>query len=65
MKIINVEGPIMDPQTFQPHLRITLDMPLEVSTQDRTEQENALIIYRAWQSAFAEWNQNKQQVSTP
>lgn len=65
MKIINVEGPIVHPQTFQPHLRITLDMPLEVSTQDRTEDENAMIIYKAWQSAFAEWNQNQQHAQTP
>lgn len=61
MKIINVEGPNVDLNTFQPHLRVTLDMPLEITTEDRTEEEQALIMYRAWQAAFVEWNHNKQQ----
>lgn len=56
MKILNIEGPIPDPQTFQPHLRITLLMPLEVTAEERTEAENALIIYKAWQQAFEDWN---------
>lgn len=56
MKIIDMQGPLVDPISFQPYLRITLNMPLEVTQEERTEQENALIIYRAWHKAFEEWN---------
>jgi hypothetical protein len=58
IKIVNVEGPICDPETFQPCLRVTADFLREVSTVGRTEQENALILYTAWTKAFEEWNQN-------
>ncbi len=56
MKIVNIEGPCVDEHTLQPYLKITLNMPLEVTQAHRTEQENAWIIYQAWQKAFEEWN---------
>ena len=59
MKIVNVEGPITDPQTFQPHMRITVDMPLEVQTEERTLEQNAMIIYKAWTQALVEWNNSQ------
>jgi len=57
IKIVNVEGPICDPETFQPYLRVTADFQMEVTQVGQTEQENALIIYTAWTTAFEEWNQ--------
>lgn len=57
IKIVNIEGPIPDSETFQPFLRVTVDMPLEVAKVGETEQENALIIYEQWTKAFEVWNQ--------
>lgn len=57
IKIVNVEGPMPDPETFQPFLRVTADFLMEATTVGRTEQENALIIYTSWNKAFEEWNQ--------
>lgn len=65
MKITNIEGPFPDSQTFQPYLRVTLNMPLEVTAQERTQEQNDLIIGQALRSAFEEWNHKKQMPTTP
>ena len=65
MHILDLKGPFPDPTTFQPCLIVTLNMPLEISAEDSTEEENALIIYRAWQKAWQEWNLQKQADPTP
>lgn len=56
MKIVDMQGPLVDSTSFEPYLRITLEMPLELQQEERPEQENALIIYRAWVKALEEWN---------
>ena len=58
MKIVDMQGPLVDNTTFQPYLRITMDISLELQQDARSEEENALIIYRAWVKALDEWNQN-------
>ena len=65
MKIVDMQGPLVDPTSFQPYLRITMDMPLEVQQENKSEQENALVIYRAWVKAYAEWNQKVLDQSAP
>jgi len=30
MKIVDMQGPLVDPTTFQPYLRITMDISLKV-----------------------------------
>ena len=62
IKIVNVEGPIPDPQTFQPYLRVTADCQMQVTQVGRTEQENALFIYTALNEAWAEWNKKVEHV---
>lgn len=54
----------MTPISLQPTQRVTLHMPLEFAP-DRTEQENALMLYRAWVAALEEWNQKVQQNLIP
>ena len=56
IKIVNMEGPHLDPTSFIPYLRITADFKLEVTQEGRTPEENAMIIYQAWTQAIDEWN---------
>jgi hypothetical protein len=34
MKIVDMQGPLVDPNTFQPYLKITMNMPLEVPQEE-------------------------------
>jgi hypothetical protein len=50
IRIVNVERSF-DQISYQPYVRLTLDLPLSVQDDSRTEEENALVFYRAFTKA--------------
>lgn len=64
MKIVNVEGPLIDQTSFQPYMRFTLDLPLSVRDDAKTEEEKALVFYRAFLKATQIFEQTNKSVKT-
>jgi hypothetical protein len=62
MKIVDVRGPTVDQYTFQPHMRLTIDLPLTFQDKTRSEDENALVFYRAFMKATQIWQQKTETV---
>lgn len=65
IRIVHMEGPDLDPSTQKSYLRITADFELMVSPEDRTEEQNAQVLYEAWCAALTEWNQKQQMNPAP
>ena len=51
IRIVNVERSLVDQNSYQPYVRLTLDLPLSIQDDSRTEEENALVFYRAFTKA--------------
>ena len=50
IQIVELEGPLIDSNTFHPYIRVTMNIALSL-VKDESEEEQALAFYRAWQEA--------------
>ena len=50
-RIVSVERGLFDENSYQPYVRLTLDLPLSAQDNSKTEEENALVFYRAFTKA--------------
>ena len=51
IRIVSVERGLVDENSYQPYVRLTLDLPLSAQDKFKTEEENALVFYRAFTKA--------------
>ena len=51
IRIVSVERGLFDENSYQPYVRLILDLPLSIQDSSKTEEENALVFYRAFTEA--------------
>ena len=54
IQITKLEGPLVDKETYQPYLRVTMNIGLSL-VKGMSEEEQALVFYKAWLEACEEY----------
>lgn len=62
MKVVSVEGPLVDQISFQPFMRLKVDLPLSLEDKTSSEDEKALIFYRSFMEAMQTYQQTVKSV---
>ena len=64
MKILDATGILVDAVSGQPYMNMTIQMPFYKTTEHKSEQENALDFFRAFDRAVTEWQQSNPRPDT-